>query len=203
MPVIRKNKKKNFNIVSLDYEQTGGRCLVFYGKFGDGSYFMISGTEINVYDSDTAYLFSKEFFEDYQGDSYSWETEHLIAEYYTGECDISCSPEYEKSKAWELLSKNFSENHKYRLEGSVRLVAMFNFQLWEGKFRDLEQEGRDVFIYANVSDFDSPSFEESDVRAYAYPYDELYCADEYEIRIRDKGEEEYIKNVLLENIPDN
>lgn len=92
---------------------------------------------------------------------------------------------------------------KYELV-EVKYIDMYHFQMYEGKFRALEQaeNGHDeTFIYANVSNFDSHTFEESAVRIYAHSYENLYSAEDYEL-VNLYSDElcEYLKAVILENI---
>ena len=83
----------------------------------------------------------------------------------------------------------------------MKYIDMYHFQMWEGKFLDTEQEGREIYIYANVSNFDTESYDESEVRVYPYSYEDLYCADDYMMWIGNKDLEGYLKQTLLENIP--
>lgn len=92
---------------------------------------------------------------------------------------------------------------KYELV-EVKYIDMYHFQMYEGKFRALEQaeNGHDeTFIYANVSNVDSHTFEESAVRIYAHSYENLYSAEDYEL-VNLYSDElcEYLKAVILENI---
>ena len=62
------------------------------------------------------------------------------------------------------------------VEGQIIKQEWMN--MFEGKFRDIEQEN-ETYIYANLSDFDSESFEDCNVYVYAHSYLDLYCPDEY------------------------
>lgn len=65
----------------------------------------------------------------------------------------------------------------------VKFIDMFHFQMIQGKYQDMEQleyQNRETYVYANISNFDS-TMEESEVRFYAHSFDELYCAEDYEI----------------------
>ena len=55
---------------------------------------------------------------------------------------------------------------------------MCHFKMYEGKCQDMEQakNGLEVFVYANISDYETDTFEKSEVRAYAYLFEKLYCA---------------------------
>ena len=87
----------------------------------------------------------------------------------------------------------------------VKFINMYHFQMYEGKFRDLSQAEsghEEKFIYANVSNFDSMLYEESEIRIYAHPYEDLYCAEDYEL-INLYGDNElchYIKTEILKNM---
>lgn len=83
----------------------------------------------------------------------------------------------------------------------MKYIDMYHFQMWEGKFLDTEQEGREIYIYANVSNFETETFEESEVRVYPYSYEDLYCADDYAMLIGNRDLEAYLKQTLLDNIP--
>ena len=78
-------------------------------------------------------------------------------------------------------------------------VDMHHFQLLEGKFQDTEQlvNGIEVFVYANISNFETETFEESEVRVYAHPFEKLYQAEEYELSLDAKDILE-IKKSLIE-----
>ena len=73
--------------------------------------------------------------------------------------------------------------------GRVRLVEtkkidMYHFQMYEGKFEDLSQAqagNEPVYVYANISNFETETFEESAVRIYAHSYKNLQYAQEYEL----------------------
>lgn len=76
--------------------------------------------------------------------------------------------------------------------------------MYEGKFKDLEQSENghtEKFIYANVSNFETKTYEESEVRIYAHSYEDLYCAEDYELQNLCYNEElcEYLKSELLKN----
>lgn len=92
---------------------------------------------------------------------------------------------------------------KYELV-EVKFIDMYHFQMYEGKFRDLEQTENgheEMFIYANVSNFDSRTFEESTVRIYARSYEELYSAEEYElVNLYNDALCEYLKAEILKNM---
>ena len=66
----------------------------------------------------------------------------------------------------------------------VNFIDMFHFQLYEGKFQDMEQlehYGTEVYVYANLSNLETGKFNESEVRVYAHPFDTLYSALYYEL----------------------
>lgn len=65
----------------------------------------------------------------------------------------------------------------------AKYIDMRHFQMIEGKFLDLEQreyQHRDVYVYANLSNSET-EIENSDVRYYAHSFDNLYCAEDYEL----------------------
>ena len=72
---------------------------------------------------------------------------------------------------------------KYELV-EVKFIDMYHFQMYEGKFKDIEllENGyEEKYIYANVSNFDTETYEGSDIRIYAHSYEDLYCAEDYEL----------------------
>lgn len=90
------------------------------------------------------------------------------------------------------------ENQRFRLV-ETKEVNMHHFQLFEGKFQDTAQLVNDieVFVHANISNFETETFEESEVRVYAYPYEKLYQAEEYKLSLEQKDILE-IKESLIE-----
>lgn len=73
--------------------------------------------------------------------------------------------------------------NKFRLV-SIKYINLGHFQMWEGKFQDVEQKehwDRDVYVYANIGNNETETFEESDVRVYAHSFETLYCAEDYEL----------------------
>ena len=95
---------------------------------------------------------------------------------------------------------------KYELV-EVKFIDMYHFKMYEGKFRDVEQTtsgNGEKFIYANVSTFEAASYEESEVRIYAHSYEELYCAEDYELHglynLYNDKLCEYLKSEILKNI---
>ena len=87
----------------------------------------------------------------------------------------------------------------------IKFIDMYHFQMYEGKFRDLSQVesgNEEKFIYANVSNFETTLYEESEIRIYAHSYEDLYCAEDYEL-INLYGDNElchYIKTEILKNM---
>lgn len=66
----------------------------------------------------------------------------------------------------------------------VRFIDMYHFQMYEGKFLDVTQTEcgyGEKYIYANISNFDGVSYEDSEVRIYAHSYEDMYCATDYEL----------------------
>ena len=91
---------------------------------------------------------------------------------------------------------------KYKLV-DIEYVDMGHFQMYEGKFQDMEQwkyQNKEVYIYANLSnneyDFED---EENYIRAYPYPFKDLYCAENYELVINNPSAD-YIKYLILKEI---
>lgn len=80
----------------------------------------------------------------------------------------------------------------------LKYIDMYHFQMWEGKFQDLEQN-TPTFIYANVSNFETESFEDSDVRVYAHSYEDLYSPEDYELNVS-KEIEKKLKEIILAEI---
>ena len=77
----------------------------------------------------------------------------------------------------------------------LKYIDMYHFQMWEGKFQDLKQN-TPTFIYANVSNFETESFEDSDVRVYARSYEDLYSPEDYELNISEEVEKK-LKEMIL------
>jgi hypothetical protein len=95
------------------------------------------------------------------------------------------------------------EKAKLKLE-EVKFIDLYHFQMYEGKFLDLEQidSGHEPkYIYANVSNFDTKTYEESEVRIYAHSFDDLYCAESYELTslYNDELLCEHLKSEILNN----
>lgn len=85
----------------------------------------------------------------------------------------------------------------------VKFIDMFHFHLYEGKFQDMEQkeyQNRETYVYANVSDFETRTFEESDVRVYAHSFETLYCAEDYELYNFDVKTLNFFKEEILKEI---
>ena len=68
----------------------------------------------------------------------------------------------------------------------VKPIDMYHFQMLEGKFRDTDQDV-ETYIYANVSNFDTETFEESEVRIYSSSYEDLVNPEEYELCAMEVG----------------
>ena len=79
---------------------------------------------------------------------------------------------------------------------ALKHIDMYHFEMWEGKFQDLEQNA-EIYFYANLSNFDTPTFEESEVRAYAHSYDDLYDPDGYELNLAPSVEQR-VKEIILD-----
>ena len=91
---------------------------------------------------------------------------------------------------------------KYELV-EIKFIDMYHFQMYEGKFKDaaqLESGHSEKYIYANVSNFETETYEESEVRIYAHSYEDLYCAEDYELIALYNDELcEYLKSEILKN----
>ena len=86
----------------------------------------------------------------------------------------------------------------------VNFVDMYHFKMWEGKSQDLRQaeNGNEIYVYANLSDHDSKTIEESDVRVYAHPFEGLYYAELYELFSFGDDTLEYFKQEILDHKPE-
>lgn len=79
------------------------------------------------------------------------------------------------------------------IEGKI--IDMCHFKMFEGKFQDMEEQnkkGTEVYIYANISNFETDTFEKSEVDIYAYPYTQLYYSEIYRLYL-DKEDQERLK----------
>lgn len=93
---------------------------------------------------------------------------------------------------------------KYELV-EVKFIDMYHFQMYEGKFKDVEQLEschKEKYIYANVSNFETETYEESEIRIYAHSYEDLYCAEDYELcgLYNDNKLCEYLKQEILKTM---
>ena len=69
-------------------------------------------------------------------------------------------------------------------------------KMLEGRFRDTAQEG-DIFVYANISDFNSESLEDADLYVYAHPFQEMCNAEDYDITANlAEGDLRYMQEAL-------
>ena len=83
------------------------------------------------------------------------------------------------------------------IEGKI--IDMYHFKMFEGKFQDMEEQtkkGSEVYIYANISNFETDAFEKSEVTVYAHPYEQLYYAERYKLYL-DKEDQERLKRILV------
>lgn len=81
----------------------------------------------------------------------------------------------------------------------IKSIDMKFFQMIEGKFIDLEQkkyQNKEVYVYANISNNES-EMEDSYVRYYPYSFENLYCAEDYELLNLNEYDDE-IKKLLIE-----
>lgn len=90
---------------------------------------------------------------------------------------------------------------KFKLE-EVKFIDTYNFQMIEGKFLDLEQahyQGKRVYVYANISNSEK-RIEESDVRYYSQSFENLYCAEDYELHNFSNYDEEIKKELINSSV---
>ena len=83
----------------------------------------------------------------------------------------------------------------------VKYIDMYHFQIYEGKFQnmeELEMNNKELFAYANISNFDSKSFAESEVRVYPFSYEDMYDPEAFEVNAT--RYEAYFKRCILEYI---
>ncbi len=69
--------------------------------------------------------------------------------------------------------------------------------IYEGKFLDTWQD-KEIYLYANISDFDSDSLDESYLRIYPYPFFELVDAENWALTNMTFGDIVTIKYTLIE-----
>lgn len=96
------------------------------------------------------------------------------------------------------------EKRNISLAGTKK-INMFHFDLLEGKFEDKTQTEcghPQTFFYASISNHETDSYADSDVRIYAHSFDEMFCAEEYELYglERDKSLCAQIKEILLKQL---
>ena len=85
----------------------------------------------------------------------------------------------------------------------VKFTDMYHFQMYEAKIQDLEQlkyRNEEKYIYANISNFETEKYEDSEVRVYAHSFEDLYCAEDYELSFNNDNLE-YFKKSILESYP--
>lgn len=87
----------------------------------------------------------------------------------------------------------------------VKFIDMFHFQMQEGKFKVVQEvpnEKGDTFLYANVSTFDSKTYEESDLRIYSASFESVEDASDVELHelYENTGLREQLKSEILKRI---
>lgn len=94
----------NRKVIEANYENTGGSCITYYGKFDTGEYFAFGLGTFGIYDADYGITFTQEFFEETDGDTSEWENEHVIEifdedevlDYVNQTHYVLCNEEYEE-----------------------------------------------------------------------------------------------------------
>lgn len=87
----------------------------------------------------------------------------------------------------------------------TKKINMFHFDLLEGKFEDLTQAEcghPQTFFYASISNHETDNYAGSTVRIYAHSFDEMYCAEEYELYGLESDESlcRQLKDILLKQL---
>lgn len=85
----------------------------------------------------------------------------------------------------------------------VKYIDMFHFQLYEGKFQDMEElsgSEKEVYIYASISNLETKNFHDSEVRIYAHSFEDLYDASNYELENFDDKTRERLRHEILKYI---
>lgn len=85
----------------------------------------------------------------------------------------------------------------------VKYIDMFHFQLYEGKFQDMEElsgSGKEIYIYANISNLETKNFHSSEVRIYAHSFEDVYDASHYELENFDDKIKEHFRHDILRYI---
>ena len=91
----------------------------------------------------------------------------------------------------------------YRLT-DIKFIDMHHFQMYEGKFAVTTENG-EKYVFANVSNFDTKTYEESELRIYSASFENLCCAEDYELCDFYKQPVlcEYLKSELLKRLISN
>ena len=72
---------ENLNVITADYEETGGGCYTYYGQLSNEQYFSFGLNVFAIFDADFGYLLTDEGFEETEGDWTDWINAHQITEY--------------------------------------------------------------------------------------------------------------------------
>ena len=83
----------------------------------------------------------------------------------------------------------------------AKIIDVYHFQMVEGKFIDLENKEMNninIYVYGNISNFDTETIRESEVRVYAHSFEDLYDAEQYELYHFEDDYSEEIRQQLLE-----
>ena len=107
--------------------------------------------------------------------------------------------EIDEMVAQWIKRKNNIEIKKFKLV-DAQIVGIYPLQMVEGKFLDIENTTSghdDVYVYANISNFEVENVDDSDVRIYSHSFADLYCPEDYEICTFDNYTDE-IKAQLMQ-----
>ena len=83
----------------------------------------------------------------------------------------------------------------------AKIIDVYHFQMVEGKFIDLENKEMNninIYVYGNISNFDTGTIRESEVRVYAHSFEDLYDAEQYELHHFEDDYSEEIRQQLFE-----
>lgn len=127
----------------------------------------------------------------------SWNDLHRIINDILDVADTNKSEDIKMDMIGAILENEFNiEIEKYRLISVEHInLSLEGFEIWEGTFQDMEQlryQHKEVNIYANITNIDD------EVRVYPYPFNTLYCAEDYELSSNiDIDILEYFKKMIL------
>ena len=92
---------------------------VYYGSLKNGNYFWLCEDDLLICDSDPAEVYTEEFFEKTDGDTYDWEQEHVINMFMFPLQGVNPTyPEGIVKETFEILKRKYSgiENHLHSEE---------------------------------------------------------------------------------------